>query len=86
MSDLDNREIYCLKLGHPAAFRYCRIEGGDIPCPRILNCWQPFFDAASHLRDILTEDQWNRCFGEPPKSKIDRIFETVARVKNNPDG
>jgi len=74
-------EIRCPKLGHQVSFDYCEIEGGDIPCSRIIACWKDFIPVETYLRKKLTPEQWNRCFKQTPKEKISSIIELIEAAK-----
>ena len=71
----------CPKLGGEVSLVYCLKEGGDIPCPRTIVCWQPYFDVESQLRAKLTEKQWDRCFAKTPKEKIVSLVELIEAAK-----
>ncbi len=77
----EEREIRCPRLGGPVTFGYCRIEGGDKPCPRAIKCWGVFFDAQAFFRQTLTPEQFAECFLKPPPSKIDTLMEMIDRAK-----
>jgi hypothetical protein len=68
-------------LGGEVTFGYCQKEGGDIPCPRILICWQPYFPVEAYLREKLTSDQWDRCFNQEPKQKVLSLLELIDEAK-----
>ena len=74
-------EIRCPRLGGEVTLVYCLKEGGDIPCPRTLVCWRPYFDVEAQLRAKLTEEQWDRCFGKTPKEKIVSLVELIEAAK-----
>jgi hypothetical protein len=74
-------EIRCPKLGGEVTFAYCRREGGDLPCPRTLLCWQPHFPVESYLRSQLTQTEWDQCFNRPPKDKISTLIELIEAAK-----
>ena len=74
-------EIRCRKLGHQVPFAYCYKEGGDIPCPRVLDCWQIYFPVDAYLREKLTQEQWERCFCKEPKQKIATLLELIEQAK-----
>ena len=74
-------EIRCPRLGGEVSLVYCLREGGDIPCPRTILCWQPYFDVETHLRAKLTEEQWDRCFAKTPKEKIVSLVELIEAAK-----
>jgi hypothetical protein len=81
MSKNDDRLIRCPRLGGEVTFAYCRQENNSLPCPRTLRCWQVYFPVEAYLREILTVDEWTRCFETPPKDKITTIFEIVDKLK-----
>jgi len=85
---VDQLEIRCPKLGGQVKFAYCRREQGRIPCGRIIYCWQARFPVESFLKSYLSEEEWERCFHESPRTKMDTLIELIEharRVKENPD-
>ncbi len=74
-------EIRCPKLGGEVTFAYCLVEGGDLPCPRTIVCWQPYFPVEDYLRAKLTQEQWDRCFSQAPKEKIVSLVELIEAAK-----
>ena len=81
MKRFDHLVLRCPRLGGEITFAYCRKEQGDLPCPRIIRCWQDLIPAEQHLREFLSKDEWDRCFNAPPKAKITTIFEIVDEVQ-----
>jgi hypothetical protein len=77
----DHLEIRCPRLGGEVTFAYCQKEGGDLPCPRVLACWQPHFDVETYLRGKLTETEWDCCFNQPSKDKVASLIELVEAAK-----
>jgi hypothetical protein len=78
---LDQLQMRCPRLGGEVAFTYCEREGGDLPCPRIVICWQPFFPVEVYLGKKLTPEQWQRCFGGQPKEKVATLIELIEAAK-----
>jgi hypothetical protein len=76
----------CPRLGGEVSFDYCRREGGDLPCRRIVNCWQPYIPVEAWLRQNLTTEQWDRCFSQKPKEKIASLIELVEAAKSGAGG
>ncbi|RLB85208.1 MAG: hypothetical protein DRH24_02720 [Deltaproteobacteria bacterium] len=74
-------EIRCPKLGNQVTFAYCLKEGGDIPCPRTIKCWQSFFPVEDYIRKRLTPEDWERCFNQKPKEKILTLVELIEAAK-----
>jgi hypothetical protein len=79
----DQPILRCPRLGGEVTFGYCWSEGGDLPCQRILNCWQPFFPVEKYLREKLTPQQWERCFDRKPKEKICTLIELVEQAQRH---
>ena len=77
----DYLEIRCPKLGGEVTFAYCLVEGGDLPCPRTIVCWQQYFPVETHLRAKLTQAQWDRCFSQTPKGKMVSLVELMEAAK-----
>ena len=77
----DQLEIRCSRLGGEVKFSYCRKEGGDLPCLRIITCWYPFFPVEQYLRETMTEESWNTFVGQMPKDKITTLIELVSAAK-----
>ncbi len=74
-------EIRCPKLGHQVNFTYCEKEQIDLPCSRIIRCWQIYFPVEAYLRKKLSPEQWKKCFNEKPKEKILTLMELIEAAK-----
>ena len=81
-SSYDQLELRCPRLGGEVTFAYCQREGGDLPCPRTISCWQPYFPVETYLRTRLTRQQWARCFEQRPKEKVVTLIELIEAAKN----
>ena len=81
MKRFDHLVLRCPRLGGEITFAYCRKEQGDLPCPRIIRCWQDIIPVEQHMRIVLSEDEWESCFNVPPKDKIATIFEIADELK-----
>lgn len=73
--------IRCPRLGGEVFFEYCAREGGDLPCHRIVLCWQPYFPVETFLRERLSAKQWNNWLERTPKSKIGSLLELIEEAK-----
>jgi hypothetical protein len=77
----DSLQIRCPKLGGEVTFAYCRVEGGDIPCMRIIACWRSCLPVACYLEETLTPAQAER-FGElKPRDKVVTLIELIEAAK-----
>ena len=81
MEKYDHLELRCPRLGGEVKFSYCRKEGGDLPCPRIITCWYPHFPVEQHLKANMTKDSWDSFVGQMPKDKITSLMELIEAAK-----
>ena len=81
MNRFDDLILRCPRLGGEVTFAYCRREQGNLPCQRTLRCWQDLIPVEKHLREYLTDDEWDRCFNVLPKDKMTTILEIANAVK-----
>lgn len=82
MNKYDKAEIRCPKLGCEITFAYCKKEQGDLPCTRIIRCWQQYFPVKQYLKEIMSNADQERFHAARPKGRIASIFETVERIKS----
>jgi hypothetical protein len=75
----------CPRLGGEAPFTYCLQEGGELPCPRIVVCWQAFFPVEAWLRKTLSPQRWEQFANRRPKEKISSLVELIQEAKKNAD-
>jgi hypothetical protein len=78
----DSKLIRCPKLGDEMTFVYCLQESGDLPCVRIIQCWQAAFDVAALLKEHLTSGQWERFTWAQPKDKVINLIEIIETAKS----
>jgi hypothetical protein len=81
MEKYDHLEVRCPRLGGEVRFSYCRKEGGDVPCLRIITCWYSYFPVEQHLRAGMTADSWDSFVGQMPKDKITTLIELIEEAK-----
>lgn len=78
---IDELLIRCPRLGGEVTFGYCRQEGGEVPCGRVLACWQSCFPVVEYLRVKLTPAQWGLFSCREPKEKIVTIVELAEKSR-----
>ncbi|HOF05534.1 MAG TPA: hypothetical protein PLH54_07980 [Syntrophales bacterium] len=84
MSDItryDHMEIRCPKLGHELTFAYCRREGGELPCARVVRCWEGLFPVAGYFREILSPEVWEAFHRRTPPDKMVSLLELIAQAE-----
>lgn len=77
--------VRCPRLGDEMSFEYCAREGGDIPCQRIVYCWQTFFPVEEWLRKSLSPEKWDRFVNGRPGGKIAALVELVEKARGSTD-
>jgi hypothetical protein len=82
----DKLEIRCPRLGHQVPFSYCRREGGDLPCSRAIQCWEPVFPVESHLRESLAPGDWERFVEQVPQDKRVSLFDLIEKARARVQG
>jgi hypothetical protein len=75
----------CPRLGGETPFTYCLREAGDIPCPRIVVCWQVYLPVEAYLRKTLSPLKWEEFAGRKPKEKIVSLVELIEEAKRKAD-
>ena len=75
-------EIYCTQLGMVAEFSYCLSASGGTPCRSMIGCWRERIDIVKVLRHAFTEEEMREYFGGLPKTRIERIFESLKSAHN----
>ncbi len=77
----DHLEIRCPRLGGEVTFSYCEKEGGELPCLRIISCWEAYFPVGTYIKDKLTQAQWDRYVNQAPKHKVTTLVELIEEAK-----
>ena len=77
----DHQLIRCPKLGDEMTFAYCLTEAGNLPCVRVISCWQSAFDVEALLREQLKPDDWGRFACAQPKDKMTTLIEIIENAK-----
>jgi len=73
--------IYCIQLGMLIEFSYCTSLNEGLPCRNIIGCWKERVNIITLLREKFTDEELKKVFSGPPKSRIDRIIESVKKEK-----
>jgi hypothetical protein len=68
---------YCPQLGGAVTFRHCRTLGRDSLCPRIIHCWQRYFDVAVFLVQHFDADMLRELVSQPREDKLPKLVNLV---------
>ncbi len=81
INEHDALMIRCPQLGGEVPFHYCRIVNEDLPCRRMIVCWEFRIEIPSFLKENYTRDQIQSAFAQPRKAKIETILELIEKSK-----
>ncbi len=74
-------EIYCTQLGMLIGFDYCTKVQNGLPCYNTFGCWKERVDVAAILKANFTDEELMLAFNTIPKSRLQRIMESVHSVR-----
>ncbi|MDH5202848.1 MAG: hypothetical protein OEW69_06290, partial [Nitrospirota bacterium] len=69
--------IYCHQLGIIVEFSYCISMNEGLPCRNIIGCYKGRTDIIVILREKFTDEELRKAFSGTPKSRIERIMESL---------
>ncbi|MEW6053588.1 MAG: hypothetical protein AB1552_07360 [Nitrospirota bacterium] len=58
-------------------FTYCSSMNDGLPCRNIIGCWKEKTNIIAFLRGNFSDEELRKVFSKPPKSRIDRIVESI---------
>ena len=73
--------IRCLQLGGEVPFKYCRTMNEDLPCRRMMVCWEFRMEISKFLAEHYSIDQIQRALAPPTKTRLDTILELIEKAK-----
>ncbi|MGD0915123.1 MAG: hypothetical protein ABSB22_01585 [Thermodesulfobacteriota bacterium] len=73
--------IRCPQLGGEVPFHYCRTVNEDLPCRRILVCWEFRVEISKFLSEHYSFEQIERALAPPTKTRIETILELIEKAK-----
>ena len=81
IEEYDALILRCPQLGGEVPFKYCRTLNEDLPCRRIVVCWEFRLEIAKFLGEHYSIDQIEHALAPPIKSRIETILELVEKAK-----
>jgi hypothetical protein len=73
--------IRCPQLGGEVPFQYCRTVNEDLPCRRIIICWEFRFEIAKFLSEHYSIDQIEQALSPPKRSRVETLIELIEKAK-----
>jgi len=81
IEEQDALVIYCPQLGGEVPFKYCRTMNEDLPCRRMMVCWEFRMEISKFLAEHYSIDQIQRALAPPTKTRLDTILELIEKAK-----
>lgn len=81
IEEYDTLTIRCPQLGGDVPFSYCRTVNENLPCRRIIVCWEFRLEISKFLSEHYSMDQIHRALAPPTKTRIDTILELIEKAK-----
>jgi hypothetical protein len=73
--------IRCPQLGGEVPFHYCRTVNEDLPCRKIIICWEFRIEITKFLNQHYSLDQIQLALSPPTKTPLETILELVEKAK-----
>ena len=83
IEEYDALIIHCLQLGGEVPFKYCRTMNEDLPCRRMMVCWEFRMEISKFLTEHYSMDQIQRALAPPTKTRLGTILELVEKAKKS---
>jgi hypothetical protein len=81
IEEYDDLLIRCPMLGGEVPFRYCRTLSEELPCRKIIICWEFRIEIGKFLSEHYSLDQIEKAFSPPTKTRIETIVELIEKAK-----
>lgn len=81
IEEFDDLLIRCPMLGGEVPFRYCRTLTEELPCRKIIICWEFRIEIGKFLGDHYSLDQIQKALAPPTKTRLETILELVEKAK-----
>lgn len=81
IEEYDALIIRCPMLGGEVPFHYCRTVNEELPCRKIIICWEFRIEIGKFLSEHYSFDQIQRALAPPAKTRLDTILELIEKAK-----
>ncbi len=81
IEEYDDLLIRCPMLGGEVPFRYCRTLNEELPCRKIIICWEFRIEIGKFLTEHYSFDQIQKALAPPSKTRLETILELVEKAK-----
>ncbi len=77
----DSLIIRCPQLGGEVPFQYCRTVNEDLPCRRIIICWEFRIEIAKFLNEHYSIEQIQRALAPTTETRLETILNLIEKAK-----
>ncbi len=81
IEEYDEHIIRCPMLGGEVPFRYCRTLNDELPCRKIIICWEFRIEISKFLGEHYSIDQIEKALAPPTKTRLETILELIEKAK-----
>jgi len=81
IEEYDALIIRCPQLGGEVPFHYCRTVNDDLPCRRMIVCWEFRIEISKFLGEYYSMDQIQRALAPPTKTRVETILDFIEKAK-----
>ncbi len=71
----------CPQLGGEVPFKYCRTVNEDLPCRKVMVCWEFRIEISKFLGEHYPIDQIEQFLASPTKTRLDTILDLIEKAK-----
>ena len=79
--EYDDLVIYCSMLGGEVPFRYCRTLNENLPCRKVIICWEFRVEIVKFLNENYSFDQIQQALAPPIQTRLETILELIEKAK-----
>ncbi len=73
--------IRCPMLGGEVPFQYCRAVNDDLPCRKIILCWELRIEIGKFLNEHYSIVEIQRALAPSSKTRVETILELIEKAK-----
>ena len=81
IEEYDALILRCLQLGGEVPFKYCRTLIENLPCRRMMVCWEFRIEISKFLGEHYSIEQIQCALAPPTKTRLDTILELIEKAK-----
>lgn len=81
IEEYDALILRCPQLGGEVPFQYCRVVNEDLPCSKIIICWEFRIEIGKFLNEHYSLEQIQCALAPPSKTRMEALVELIEKAK-----